>query len=243
MKVCRECKAVVNRSLEHCPLCGSHLEEERLANPFYERYEREIEPNVSYPKLTRRSDDYYNFLRKKSLILILAVVAVCVLINLLLTRDSLWSGYVVCAGATAYLCVITSLVRRRRFYSLIAVCSLFIPLAFVGFDMIHSFDATGSLAAFGVSFSYLVPAFLLGSLILCDVLIFWERSAYKYYRLSLILVSLLAVVPQLLDWIFSFPYPNWFTLAVFFFSLLNAAVICIVCWKQIKQEIRNKFFV
>lgn len=243
MKICRECKVSVNRNLERCPLCGSHLEDEPCNEPFYEHYGREIEPHVSYPKLTVRSDDQYNFLRKKSFVLIFAVVAICVLINLLLTKESLWSGYVVCAGATAYLCVITSLVRRRRFYSLIAVCSLVIPLAFVGFDMVHSFDTTGGTGAFGVSFSYLIPAFLLGSLLLCDVLIFWERSAYKYYRLSLILVSLLAVVPQVLDWIFAFPYPNWFTLAVFFFSLLNGAVVCIVYWKQIKQELKNKFFV
>ena len=237
MKYCSECKVFVNENLKNCPLCGSWTEE--CESNRFEDY-AEQEKYVNYPSLKLKGDAYKSFLRKKSLFLTLTVILVCVLINVLLTPSSLWSAYVACGGMTVFLCVLSTIYKKRRFYSLLLVLAIVLPLTLVCLDIIQSFDRTGSFSAFGFSLLYAVPGFLMAMMITLDVLAAVEKSKYKYYLFSLLIVSLYALIPQIAVWIIPEKFPFWLTFSCFVFAVANGLTMTIIYWKSLKAEFNKK---
>lgn len=202
-----------------------------------------IQPLAVYPKLVAKTEDNNNFLQKKFLLILIFVVAACVAINLLIVRGSLWSAYVGISAVVLYACVITSIYRRSRLYSILFVSALFVSLSFAGYDIVHSVERYGTLEGFGVSLEYIIPAFLLAMIVATDALLFVQRTKYKYYFVSLVLTSVIALVPQILMW--SVPafgkFADWLTFSLFFFSILNILILSTVFWKRFKNEITRKF--
>lgn len=239
MKYCEQCKLNVHGSLDNCPLCGSYLNK---AGEGYDRYEREIEPRVSYPELVVKDNVYRSLLTLKALLLITIAAAVCILINIALYRGSLWSGYVAVGGLVGYLCAISAVYRKRRFYAQIAIDAFVLSIAAFALDMIYTFDVAGNLSLFGYSLEYIVPALLAAAVVTTDVMIFTDRGYGKYYLVTLLFVSLIALVPQTVVWLNGTAYAAYLTFPLFFFALTNGLVLTIVCWKRIKREIRHKFF-
>ena len=241
MKYCEYCKVDVNENLENCPLCGSYLSRREGAEDGY--YAKNIQPLAVYPKLVAKTEDNNNFLQKKFLLILIFVVAACVAINLLIVRGSLWSAYVGISAVVLYACVITSIYRRSRLYSILFVSALFVSLSFAGYDMVHIVERYGTLEGFGVSLEYIIPAFLLAMIVATDALLFVQRTKYKYYFVSLVLTSVIALVPQILMW--SVPafgkFADWLTFSLFFFSILNILILSTVFWKRFKNEITRKF--
>lgn len=135
MKYCEYCKVDVNENLENCPLCGSYLSRREGAEDGY--YAKNIQPLAVYPKLVAKTEDNNNFLQKKFLLILIFVVAACVAINLLIVRGSLWSAYVGISAVVLYACVITSIYRRSRLYSILFVSALFVSLSFAGYDIVQ----------------------------------------------------------------------------------------------------------
>ena len=90
---------------------------------------------------------------------------------------------------------------------------------------------------------YIIPAFLLAMIVATDALLFVQRTKYKYYFVSLVLTSVIALVPQILMW--SVPafgkFADWLTFSLFFFSILNILILSTVFWKRFKNEITRKF--
>ena len=241
MKYCEYCKVDVNENLENCPLCGSYLSRREGEEDGY--YAKNIQPLAVYPKLVAKTEDNNNFLQKKFLLILIFVVAACVAINLLIVRGSLWSAYVGISAVVLYACVITSIYRRSRLYSILFVSALFVSLSFAGYDIVHSVERYGTLEGFGVSLEYIIPAFLLAMIVATDALLFVQRTKYKYYFVSLVLTSVIALVPQILMW--SVPafgkFADWLTFSLFFFSILNILILSTVFWKRFKNEITRKF--
>ena len=241
MKYCEYCKVDVNENLENCPLCGSYLTHREGSDEEY--YAKNIQPLASYPNLVAKTEDNNNFLQKKFLLILIFIVAACVAINLLIVRGSLWSAYVGISAVVLYACVVTSIYRRSRLYSIFFVSALFVSLSFAGYDIVHSLEVSGTLEKFGVSLEYIIPAFLIAVILATDAMLFVQRTKYKYYFVSLLLTSVVALLPQILMW--SVPafrdFSDWLTFSLFFFSILNVLILSTVFWKRFKNEMARKF--
>ena len=239
MKYCRECKVNVNKKHTNCPLCGAYLSEEGRGNL---RYEREIENSVSNYEMEYRDIVNRNFMKKKSFSLCLFLIAVCFLINFLTSRESLWSLYVAIGVLVLYFSVISSIFRRKRFYSILSNCILFLPISIVLIDLVLSFDTVRSISAFGFSVKFVAPAILLAGIILSDVMIANRITKCTYYTLTLLEASVLALVPQTAIWLFMMGTDDtWFAFSVFAFSIIHLFIVFTIKWRWVVEEIRKKF--
>lgn len=238
MKYCEECKVNVNERHTHCPLCGSHLEKTGESEMY-----SQIEKLTDYPELQLKNDEYRNFLRRKAAWLLISVTVVCVIINMLLTKESLWSGYVAAAGFMCYFGVITAIYRHRRFYAMIGVFGVVLPLTASFMEMIYNWDTAGDLSGFRYSMEFIVPGILIALIILTNVMVFTDKARNKYYLVTLGVLTLLSLIPQGAVWIFDLPYRDWLSFALFFFALLDYAVILILKWRTVAAEFKKKFFV
>lgn len=239
MKHCDKCGVDVLESLDNCPLCGGYLDKpgERCAV-----YRDDIEPYIGYPSLKVKDSAWRGMLSLKALLLIVIVSLICVFINRALTPSSLWSAYVAAGELAVYFTAIAAVYRRRRFYAQIAVDALVLTLAAYLVDIVQSLDVSGDLGRFGVSLWYVVPALLFAALIVTDVMVFADRRGNKYYLVTLLVVSLFSLVPQIVVWA-GFGGPQWVTVTLFFFALLNGLALTVVCWREIVREVKRKFFV
>lgn len=128
----------------------------------------------------------------------------------------------------------------QKVYSLLAVCAYALSAALYLIDLTISFDLAGNASYFGISLQYAVPGLLFALLITCDVMSFVEKSGYKYYLVSLVLVSVVALVPEIV--VLCLPvYRNWLTFPLFCFTLLNLFVVAVLYWKPLKSEMARKF--
>lgn len=241
MKYCNECKVYVNEKLSRCPLCGAHVSECRKS---FALYEKNVQPYIDYPKVSVNQTGNPHFLRKKSLLLIAAVILVCVWINFTLTPESVWSAYTALSLLLLYFGIIRPVFGRHRLYLLLPLYG-FLTLFFgCLFDIICSYSASGNLDAFGISTEFVAPSVLLALIITTDVLAVTDKSKYKYYIVSLIVLTLLAVIPQTVAWLcVGRKLTDWLSFSVLTFAVLNIAVFTIVYWKKMKTEVHRKFFI
>ena len=238
MKHCDKCGVDVLGTLDNCPLCGGFLDEEGRDCAFYRDG---IEPYVRYPQLKIKENVYRGLLSLKALLLILILGLICVFIDKTLTPVSMWSAYVLIAGLAVYFTAIMAVYRKRRFYAQIAVDAFVLTAAAFAADLVYSLDASGGTGLFGVSLRYVVPALLFAALIVTDVMVFADRRENKYYLVTLLFVSLLSLIPQIVVWS-GFGGAKWATVTLFFFALTNGLVLTIVCWKEIVRQVKRKFF-
>ena len=239
MKHCDKCGADVLESLDNCPLCGGYLDKPGARCAVYRD---DIEPYVSYPPLKIKDSAWRGLLSLKALLLIVIVSLICVFINRALTPKSLWSAYVAIGGLAVYFTAIAAVYRRRRFYAQIAVDALVLTLAAYCADIVQSLDFAGDLGRFGVSLRYVVPGLLFAALAVTDVMVFADRRGNKYYLVTLLVVSLFSLVPQIVVWA-GFGGQQAVTVTLFFFALLNGLTLTVVCWREIVREVKRKFFV
>ncbi len=234
MKYCHDCKAYAWEGLDNCPLCGSHLEE---VEEKFELYDKQ-NAVVSRPKVTYRRESA--FLKKKSFVLILSIIAVCILINVIITPWSLWSAYVACGGLAASFGVLSAIYNKRRLYSILSVSALVAPLSVAAVDAIQSLDRLGNFSGMSFSLPYAVPGILIGITIALDVLAMIKKRKYRYYTVALLPTTLLSLVPQILQWTIKPSTPGFLTFACFAFAIANLLIMTIIYWTKMKGEWRRK---
>ncbi len=237
MKYCRNCKVNVNDRLVNCPLCGSYLDEKVES----EKSSEEVQSRITYPILTVESKNSKNFLRKNLLPFFLVAGAVCIAINWIIYSGTLWSGYVLVGLFGGYFAVMNSVYQKRRLYSILGLSGLISCICVLGIDVVKSLETQGNLSGVAVSIEYIIPGILVAIIIATDIFIIANKSKYKYYFVSLLLASILALLPQLFIWILRLNLIYWFTFSLFFFSLLNLLVMIIAYRKTFKQEMLRKF--
>lgn len=239
MKYCERCQVNVLERHENCPLCGHYLDRPGEGQ---DDYAENVEPFVEYPELVIKDDEYRGLLSLRAFFLLIIVAAVCIALNVILTSTVLWSGYVAVGCMAAYVCAISAVYRKRRFYAQIAVDALILTMAIFACELIYSFDVAGNASLFGYSLEYAVPILLAAALITVDVMVFSDRRTGKYYFITLWFVTLLAVVPQIVVWACGERFLWYLTFPLFFFALTNAFVLSVVYWKRFKSELGRKFF-
>lgn len=239
MKHCTICNVNVNERLTNCPLCGAHLTEPGVG---METYVRDLEKNVNSYGIEYQSVLKRNFWSKRVLTWCLILMAVCFLLNFLTSRQSLWSCYVAIGVLIAYFAVINNAFKKKRFYSILANCAIYLSLAIVLIDIVVSFDTVRSMANFGFSLRYVVPAQLIAVIVACDVLVGSGDKKCTYYLLTMFWASLLALIPQVAIWIF-FPdwTDTWLALSAMAFSVANGLIVSSIHSKDVISEIKRKF--
>ena len=239
MKHCRICDVNVNQKHANCPLCGAYLDQDGVGQ---EHYVREIEGNVNNYGIEYRDIVRRNFWSKRVLSWCMILIGICVLINVLASPTSLWSGYVAVGVLVSYFAVINNIFKRKRFYAILANGAIYLSMAIVLIDVLHSYDTVMNMSAFGFSIKYVVPGILVGIIIACDVLIGKGDTKCTYYLLTSFLTCVLALMPQIAAWAF-FPewQDTWAMLSAMGFAVLNCIVVATVHSKDIASEIKRKF--
>lgn len=241
MKYCNECGVFVNDKLSRCPLCGSHVSDKTES---FELYEERVQPYIDYPSVSLKNNDSTNFLRKKSLLLIAAVTLICIWINVFITPDSVWSCYTTLSMLLLYFGIIRPVFGKARLYLLLPLYGFLTVLFGCLFDLIHSYSIYGSFISFGISVEFVVPGIILALIVACDIFAVADRSKYMYYIVSLIILTVLALVPQIFVWsITDRKLADWLSFSVMSFALLNIAVFSVVYWRKMKEEVQRKFFI
>lgn len=234
MKYCKICNVDVNDNHKNCPLCGSYLTETDVLP--YPKYQEKIEKIVSKP--ISKPKENVDFLRTKNNYLILLILAICVALNILLTRESVWSAYVCIGGLFLILCVMLPIANKSKVYiqitfdlPIITVLTLLFELFTNGFTSVY------------YSLSFILPSVFLVAIIIIDfMIIFTTRSRSTGYFSALLLTSIYAIIPQILLWCY-FSYIGYFgtvTFIVFFASILNMGVVSICAHKRIREEYARK---
>lgn len=239
MKYCNECKVYAPEGLTNCPLCGSYLDKAEIPAEHY----KEQDKLVSYPKLKLKGDEYKHFLRKKSLAITLTIICVCILVNAVATPDSIWSAYVAAGGLAVFLCVLTTIYRKSRFYSLLSVCGLVIPITLFCIDLIQSYNVLHSAARLSFALPYAIPGFFIALIVTLDVMVMSRKSKYKYYLSALLLTSCFALAPQIVYWSGVLDFPSWLTFSCFCFALGNGIIMSIIHVKSLAAELKRKLHI
>ncbi len=240
MKYCNECKVYVNEKLSRCPLCGSHVAQSKED---FSLYREKVQPYVDYPKVSLKGRENSNFLRKKSLLLIVVITLVCVWVNFIVTPASIWSAYTALSMLLLYFGIIRPVIGKSRLYLLLPLYGFLSLLFSVLFDFICNY-ASGNPQNFGISAEFIAPSILLALVITTDVFALADRSKYKYYIVSLIALTVFACVPQAIVWLYKEKeLTGWLSFSVMSFAVLNIAVFTIVFWKKMKEEVKRKFFI
>ena len=236
MKFCRTCKVKVNDQSQYCPLCGTFLEEN-----VSDEKNQQIQQYIQHPPLSIEGKTK-NYLQKRLFWFAFLVFVVCVATNVLTFDGSFWSGYVLCGLLMGYFVISTSVYRVRRLYSLIGISTIIVCVCALGVDLTCSLGNVGNLSAVGFSVQYVMPWVVIGALILTDVMIISNKSKYKYYFISLIEITFVGVLIQVVVWLAKLQYANaWFIFACFFFSIFNFVLRIVMFWSTFKQEMLRKF--
>lgn len=234
MKYCKLCKVNVNKKHTNCPLCGSYLEEKDKPKPF-EQY-ASFENNVVFPQIDVK--ERVDFLKTKASLMTLFAAAVCVVMNILLNRESLWSIYVVIGSFFLLVCIIRPIVYHSKVF-----VQIFIDLPIVTILTLAMELTINRLTGLQISIKYVLPAMYLASIVLTDFLIIFTTKTVTGNFSLLLLCTLFAITPQLLTWIFlyKFGYESLVSFITFFFALTNFFIVYLVCNKRIKEEYNRKW--
>lgn len=115
-------------------------------------------------------------------------------------------------------------------------------MALVLIDIVQSFDTVYSMAGFGFSLKYAVPALLVAVIIACDVLVGSGDKRCTYYLLTMYGASFLALIPQVVIWLaFEGWTGTWLAMSAFAFAIVNGLVLTTIHSKDVLSEIKRKF--
>lgn len=245
MKFCTNCKVKVNDANEYCPLCGSYLDRtvtDDAANQKIQQY-------VSNPPL-KVEGRTKNYLKKRMFWFAAIIFIVCAVANFMTTpRGTFWTegyywcGYVLFGLFAAYFVTTVSVYRRRRLYSVIGLGCIVAAITVLGLETTYSLSVAKNLSRVIYSMEFIIPAIAIATIIATDVLVIVDRGKYKYYFISLLGSTAVAIVPQLVVWIAKPDYgANWWLIfSAFFFGIVNLLVMIVAFWRDFKNEMLRKF--
>ncbi|MCM1043531.1 MAG: DUF6320 domain-containing protein [Corallococcus sp.] len=234
MKYCTKCKVNVNKQHDNCPLCGSYLDSHNDNDNFAEYAKHE--DCVTHPVI--KIENKVNFLKTKFNRITLVLMLLTVILNLLLTPTLNWSAYVVIGCMFVMFCVITPIAEKSKLQHQIKVDVALITLLAVAME----------LAVLRLGFNWFVvtevlPWVYVAALVLVDFLILFRRYEDKGLFATLIYCTVFAVLPQITMWIAravgAVETSPLRLFIIFFASLLNTAIILIVCTRSLKEEMER----
>lgn len=234
MKYCKKCKVNVNHQHEHCPLCGSYLNDnDNNGNcAIYQHMDEHINrPIVSVEQKS-------NFLQSKIYKILLVLCAVCIAINML-TSTTPWSAYVIIGTVLILFCVIFPIGEKSKIQNMIRTDIVVIALSAVALELTIT-----RMNFMWISIYNILPWIFLAAIVLVDFLIIFRDFAQHGLFSTLLFVTIINCIPQIIDWIqISIGYDKYVgghIVMLFIIGLLNIAIVTIVCSKSIKEEMQSR---
>lgn len=236
MKYCNKCSVNVNHNHNNCPLCGSYLNKSN-DNDNCQAY-LPLDNIVSHPVVKINST--VSFLKNKLSKILLTACVIAFLLNLLFARTTPWSAYVIIGAMVAIFAIIMPIAEKTKLqkqirhnlflFTLVAV-ALELTITRLHFEWFVVFD--------------ILPWFYAGTIILIDFLIIFRRYEDNGLFATLILATLFAITPQIINWVQMILNDavklNLITVTIFFASLFNMAVVFIVCTRSVREEMQRNF--
>lgn len=187
MKYCPKCKINVNTERKLCPLCFHVLDATNEERNYQE-----------YPKYHEHNKPKEIVLRIALYILLVGVIASSIVNIIQMNMDnsfndiSSWWSLMVLGAATYTYSFIITMFKSRRNLSIRFMRHLFLISAFmICINLVSEKDNLWSL-------DYLVPFFIASTLITLIMMVFIKPKLYRDYIVTLILISIIAMVPLVL---------------------------------------------
>lgn len=234
MKHCTKCKVDVNGNLTNCPLCGAYLSTD--AENVSEKMQL-IESRWSRPTVTIKHKQ--NFMKSKFYFLMVISVLFCVVLNLLTYSGIPWSAYVCIGWAFTVTCVILPVFNKEKLLNVVKHNLLIITLLAVCFELVVTRLHFGWFVVL-----HILPWVYVSGIVLCDFLIIFLRKKTMGTISALAFCTFFALLPQIYVWIAFGAVknaPTYLPFVVFFASLFNLIVVCIVCTRTLKSELERNF--
>lgn len=233
MKYCPICKVDVNSKHKNCPLCGAFLEQNSPL-PF-ERYEKEMEPIVSFPKVDATIK--VDYLKSKNNLILILIAAICITMNILINPSSWWSAYVCIGLIFTILCVLRPISLKSKIYiQILTDVPIITALSIMTEFVITKFTSNA------ITVGYLLPSFYIAAIVLTDfMIIFTRKQRTSGYFTTLLTLTVFAILPQLFCWIILPVYQTWVVFIVFFAALLNLGIVVVTCNLRIREESIRKW--
>lgn len=234
MKYCKKCNVNVNHQHEHCPLCGSYLNSNDNNNncAIYEHMDEHI--NRPVVPVAQKS----NFFKSKIYKILLVLCAVTVAINIL-TGSYPWSAYVIIGTVLALFCVIFPIAENSKIQNMIRTDIVVIALSAIALELTIT-----RMNFMWVSLYSVLPWIFLGAIVLVDFLIIFRDFAQHGLFTTLVFVTIVNSIPQIIDWIQvsmgNDQNAGGHIVMLFIVGLLNIAIVMIVCSKSIKEEMQSR---
>lgn len=106
MKYCKECKVKVDSDRDYCPLCFRELSGEGESDT----------PLFAERKTNEHSNKRNDFVTRLFVFMTICVVSICVIINLMITPDVLWSLSVVSGLVYVWILIAHTIISRRGIF-------------------------------------------------------------------------------------------------------------------------------
>lgn len=180
MKYCKSCGIKVDSKRMTCPLCKDVLEVKD------DHHIKGYEEYLGYQEKPHKA----HIVRKIFLFLSLVAIIVCVVVNILTFRGSLWSLIVI--GSILYLWVLVkfTILSRKNIAKKLVLQALTISLLLAFIQLLT--PSTKWLIPYALPFVMIATSFSI------TLLIFIKTMRYKDYMLYLLSVALVGLVPLLL---------------------------------------------
>ncbi len=213
---------------------------EKLDKKEREESERREERDATEQQKRRTNGVKYgiDFFKKNALFLTVAAAVVCVIVNVVLTKESLWSAIAALWLFVAYVCVFDVLAKGKGVSSILLRIALTVPLSTIATDLILWADF-GKYYVFGLSLSFVAPVIIVGLLVTVDVM-----SAIKgaeKYAAHLLVLTVLSLAVQTVVWICRETFFSYVSLGAFVFAVINCAVMLVLFRRSIYDGIKKIF--
>ena len=219
MKHCDKCNVDINTTHTHCPLCFNDIKGENNTPLMF---------NESSSKPTEIQKSHHA--RKILLLISIAVIAVCAVINYL-TETPFWSGIV--AGSILYMWIFvkhTIMSHRSAFEKILLQVVTIIGLLCI----------TNYISGGGWFLEYVLPALLTVVVVVLDFILFISKRR-RQLQTSFILMEILVVILSIIFLLVNaVSYKLMHIIALITAGLSILGIIIMDC-KNLFQEISKKF--
>jgi hypothetical protein len=220
MKYCKTCHVHYDTTLEHCLLCNGELELED---------DKEVTYKFTEYSSKKASRFFYRLFIFINIISVLVTMYLDYSDGLPLT----WS----------------LVVSITNFYAVIMFILLTVPTIWTSKLTKSIIVTTGSLILIGLAIrdhhwalDYVLPFAVMANILLISVLIVFNKKKWFEYFSSLIVVTLIGLIPGLFN-LLNFTQDTWPSVACFAYSLVTLLGIIFLPSKASREEFRRRFHI
>lgn len=221
MKYCKTCDIHYDTTVDHCIFCNSELKSE--PNKVYEYNYR--------PYIKHKTHGL--FIYKLFLLLNIISVIICTYLDYIKDSHLYWS-LIVSVGHVYAMILYSFLYYKihwltRIIWIIIATTLSVLGIAYITNDTSWAID-------------YILPFSIITNILISKILVLSRMKRFFDYLMHLFIVSLIGVVPLLLN-IFNVTTTRWPSTVAFLYSIIVLITIFVLTSKETKEEFKRRFHI